>query len=73
MATVMFFYLGNSRAGISANCLDAFGIVHWLLLVWSLVHVATVTLLGLKDAWIIHLERERERERERENERERDS
>ena len=48
-------HLGNDRAGVSANGLNALGIKCRLLLAWTLVHEAHIPLLGGKHTWVIDL------------------
>lgn len=48
-------YLRNSRAGVSAHCLNAFGIKHRLGLLQGLIHVSHVALLSLQDAGQVDL------------------
>lgn len=48
-------YLGNSRAAVTTDCLNSFGIKHRLLLVKALIHVAYIALLCLQHAGQIDL------------------
>lgn len=52
---VFMCYLGNSRAAVTAHCLNPFGVKNRLLLVKALIHVAYIALLCLQHAGQIDL------------------